>query len=152
VDMRLEVIVLPVSDVDRAKTFYRSAGFIEECDYASGEGFRVVQLTPPGSTTSIVFGDGVTASMPGSVRGLHLVVVDIEAAITALRDAGIEVTDAFHDLGGVFYHQSPEHEVPGPDPARRRHASFARFEDPDGNGWILDDARPIQAEGGRAVS
>jgi catechol 2,3-dioxygenase-like lactoylglutathione lyase family enzyme len=150
-DMRLEVVVLPVSDVDRAKAFYRSAGFIENRDYASGDAFRVVHLTPSGSSTSIVFGKGVTASIPGSMQGLHLVVVDLEAAIATLRDAGIEVTDAFHDLGGVFYHQSPEYDVPGQDPARRSHASFARFSDPDGNGWILDEAQPVKHEDGRTL-
>jgi catechol 2,3-dioxygenase-like lactoylglutathione lyase family enzyme len=137
--MRLELVVLPVSDVDRAKAFYRSAGFREELDYAAGEDFRVVRLTPPGSAASIVFGTGVTAARPGSAQGLHLVVADVEAAICALREAGVEVTDVFHDLGGVFYHRSPEYEVPGPDPGQRDGATFARFADPDGNGWVLHD-------------
>ncbi len=136
-DMRLEVVVLPVSDVDRAKAFYRGVGFREDIDYASGEGFRVVRFTPPGSAASIVFGRGVTDAAPGSTQGLHLAVNDLDAAVAALRIVGIEVTDAFHDVGGVFTHHSPEYEVPGPDPARRDGASFARFRDPDGNGWIL---------------
>jgi len=135
--MRLEVVVLPVSDVDRAKAFYRAAGFREELDYAAGEGFRVVRFIPPGSAAAIVFGRGVTAAAPGSTQGLHLVVPDLDAAITALHHAGIDVTEAFHDIGGVFHHDSPEFEVPGPDPAGRDGASFARFSDPDGNGWIL---------------
>jgi len=148
VEMRLELVVLPVSDVDRAKAFYRSAGFSEAMDYAAGADFRVVRLTPPGSAASIVFGTGVTAERPGSAQGLHLMVPDVEAAICALREAGVEVTDVFHDLGGVFYHHSPEYEVPGPDPGQREGATFARFSDPDGNGWVLqeqgslDQARP----------
>jgi catechol 2,3-dioxygenase-like lactoylglutathione lyase family enzyme len=139
VEMRLELVVLPVSDVDRAKAFYRSAGFREELDYAAGGDFRVVRLTPPGSAASIVFGSGVTTARPGSAQGLHLVVADVEAAICALREAGVEVTDVFHDLGGVFYHRSPEYEVPGPDPGQRDGATFARFADPDGNGWVLQE-------------
>jgi catechol 2,3-dioxygenase-like lactoylglutathione lyase family enzyme len=135
--MRLEIVVLPVSDVDQAKAFYRAAGFREDLDYAFGEGFRVVRFTPPGSAASIVFGRGITAAGPGTAQGLHLVVPVIDSAIAALRDAGIEVTGAFHDIGGVFYHDSPEFEVPGSDPARRDGATFARFRDPDGNGWIL---------------
>ena len=119
-DMRLEVVVLPVSDVDRAKAFYQGAGFREDVDYASDEGFRVVRFTPPGSAASIVFGRGVTVAAPGSTQGLHLVVPDLDAAIAALRDAGIEVTDAFHDIGGVFYHHSPEFERPRPGPSPTR--------------------------------
>jgi catechol 2,3-dioxygenase-like lactoylglutathione lyase family enzyme len=144
--MRLELVVLPVSDVDRAKAFYRSAGFSEDMDYAAGADFRVVRLTPPGSAASIVFGTGVTSARPGSAQGLHLVVPDVEAAICALREAGVEVTDVFHDLGGVFYHRSPEFEVPGRDPGQRDGATFARFADPDGNGWVLEE------QGARAAS
>jgi len=141
VDMRLELVVLPVSDVDRAKAFYRSAGFREELDYGAGEDFRVVRLTPPGSAASIVFGTGITAARPGSAQGLHLIVPDVEAAVERLREAGVEVSDVFHDLGGTFYHHSPEYEVPGPDPAKRDDASFARFSDPDGNGWVVHEVR-----------
>jgi catechol 2,3-dioxygenase-like lactoylglutathione lyase family enzyme len=139
--MRLELVVLPVSDVDRAKAFYRLAGFREDLDYAAGEAFRVVRLTPPGSATSIVFGTGITGAPPGSADGLHLLVPDLKAAIGALRHAGVDVTDAFHDLGGVFHRHSPEYEVPGRDPAQRDAASFARFSDPDGNGWVLQEQR-----------
>jgi catechol 2,3-dioxygenase-like lactoylglutathione lyase family enzyme len=137
--MKLEVLVLPVADVDRAKAFYRCVGFREDVDYASGDGFRVVQFTPPGSAASIVFGKGITAAAPGSVQGLHLVVGDIEAGRAELIDRGVEVGDVFHDIGGVFYHRSPVYEVPGPDPARRDRGSFARFNDPDGNGWVLQE-------------
>jgi len=145
--MKLEVIVLPVSDVKRARDFYRSAGFREDLDFASGDGFRVVRLTPPGSAASIVFGTGLTDAIPGSVQGLHLGVDDIEAAREQLVAAGIDVGDVFHDLGGVFYHHSPAYEVPGPDPARRDGASFARFSDPDGNGWVLQEVRERPAGG-----
>jgi catechol 2,3-dioxygenase-like lactoylglutathione lyase family enzyme len=140
-DMRLEVIVLPVSDVDRAKAFYRLAGFREDFDYASGEDFRVVQFTPPGSEASIVFGTGITAAAPGSVGGLQLVVRDIEAARSGLIGCGVDVSDVFHDMGGVFYHHSPAWEVPGRDPVGRDYASFARFADPDGNGWVLQEVQ-----------
>jgi catechol 2,3-dioxygenase-like lactoylglutathione lyase family enzyme len=140
-DMRLEVVVLPVSDVDRAKAFYRRAGFREEWDYASGEDFRVVQFTPPGSGASIVFGSGITAAAPGSVGGLLLVVPDIDAARADLVRRGVDVSDVFHDTGGVFYHQSPDWEVPGRDPAGRDYVSFARFSDPDGTCWVLQEVK-----------
>ena len=147
-DMKLKVVVLPVTDVDRAKTFYKRAGFREDFDYTSGE-FRAVRFTPPGSNGSIVFGTGITSAAPGSIRGLHLVVTDIHAARLNLVGRAIEVDDVFHDLGGVFYHDSPAWEVPGPDPARRDHASFARFSDPDGNGWVLEEVAdgPIDGDG-----
>jgi catechol 2,3-dioxygenase-like lactoylglutathione lyase family enzyme len=137
--MRLEVVVLPVSDIDGAKTFYLSAGFREDFDYSSGNDFRVVQFTPPGSGASIVFGTGITDAPSGSVEGLLLVVTDIEAARLALIARGIDVTDVFHDMGGVFYHRSPAYEIPGVDPDRRSYVSFARFYDPDGNEWVLQE-------------
>jgi catechol 2,3-dioxygenase-like lactoylglutathione lyase family enzyme len=139
--MKLEVVVLPVSDVDGAKIFYLSAGFREDFDYSSGDDFRVVQFTPPGSGASIVFGTGITVARPGSVEGLQLVVPDIEAARTALTSRGVDVTDVFHDIGGVFYHRSPAYEIPGVDPDRRSYGSFARFSDPDGNEWVLQEVR-----------
>jgi catechol 2,3-dioxygenase-like lactoylglutathione lyase family enzyme len=137
--MRLEVVVLPVSDIDGAKTFYLSAGFREDFDYSSGNDFRVVQFTPPGSGASIVFGTGITDAPSGSVEGLLLVVTDIEAARLALIARGIDVTDVFHDMGGVFYHRSPAYEIPGVDPDRRSYVSFARFYDPDGTEWVLQE-------------
>ena len=146
-DMKLAVVVLPVSDVDRAKRFYRLAGFREDIDHASGDDFRVVQFTPPGSEASITFGTGITTEAAGSARGLHLVVTDVEAARTDLLARGVDVSDVFHDLGGVFYHASPAYEVPGPDPARRHLGSFARFSDPDGNAWVLLEGKP-EARGG----
>jgi catechol 2,3-dioxygenase-like lactoylglutathione lyase family enzyme len=138
--MRLQVVVVPVSDVDRAKAFYRSAGFREDLDYATGPDFRVVQATPPGSDTSIIFGEGISRAEPGSVQGLQLVVPDIESARAQLIERGIDVGEVFHDIGGVFYHVSPAYEIPGPAPDRRDYASFARFSDPDGNGWVLQEA------------
>jgi catechol 2,3-dioxygenase-like lactoylglutathione lyase family enzyme len=139
--MRLEVVVVPVSDVDRAKAFYRSAGFRDDLDYTSGPGFRVVQVTPPGSETSIIFGAGITSAAPGSLQGLQLVVPDIEAARAELLERNVDVGEVFHDLGGVLYHLSPAYEIPGPAPDRRDYASFARFSDPDGNGWVLQEVR-----------
>jgi catechol 2,3-dioxygenase-like lactoylglutathione lyase family enzyme len=138
--MQLAVIVVPVSDVDRAMAFYRSVGFHVDLDHAPNAGFRVVRLTPPGSAAAIVIGTGITAAPPGSVGGLHLLVPDIEAARAELVGRGIDVGEVFHDTGGVFYHASPLSEVPGPDPAGRAFASFARFSDPDGNGWVLQHA------------
>lgn len=139
--MKLEVVVLPVADVNRAKAFYRSAGFREDIDYVSGDDFRVVQFTPPGSETSIIFGKGITCTAPGSTQGLQLLVRDIEAARADLVGRGIDVSDVFHDMGGVFYHLSPAYEVPGPDPDGRSYGSFARFCDPDGNGWVLQEVK-----------
>ena len=139
--MKLEVVVLPVRHVDHAKEFYRSAGFREDIDYASGDDFRVVQFTPPGSQASIVFGQGITSAPPGSVQGLLLTVRDIEAACAELIARGLDVSEVFHDLGGVFYHLSPAYEVPGPDPSGRDYASFARFCDPDGNGWVIQEVK-----------
>jgi catechol 2,3-dioxygenase-like lactoylglutathione lyase family enzyme len=139
VDMKLEVIVVPVSDVDRAKDFYTILGWRLDADFVSGEDFRVVQLTPPGSPCSIIIGSGITSAAPGSAQGLHLVVTDIEAARAELVDNGINVSEAFHDAGGVFHHAGTEGRVAGPEPSHRSYASFASFSDPDGNGWLLQE-------------
>ena len=146
-DMKLEAVVVPVSDIDRAKAFYRSIGFREDVDYASGEAFRVVQFTPPGSTASIIFGTGISDAAPGSLRGVHLIVRDIEAARAELVDRNIDVCPVFHDVDGVFYRLSPACAMLGPDPDGRDFASFARFSDPDGNGWILQEGAPNAAGG-----
>ncbi|WP_369244615.1 VOC family protein [Streptomyces sp. R41] len=138
-DMRLEVVVVPVTDVDRAKDFYSKLGWRLDADFANGEGFRVVQLTPPGSPASVIFGTGVTSAAPGSVEGLHLVVSDIEAARAELADRGVEVSEVFHDADGVFHRAGTEGRVPGPDPERRSYTSFASFSDPDGNGWVFQE-------------
>ena len=142
-DMKLQVVVLPVEDVDRAKAFYRSIGFREIYDHSEGDDFRVVQLTPPGSEASIVFGTGVTAAAPGSIQGLVLVVRDVAIARVDLTDRGVDVSSVFHDIDGVFYHVAPEYELPGLDPARRDYRSYARFCDPDGNTWILQEVRNL---------
>jgi catechol 2,3-dioxygenase-like lactoylglutathione lyase family enzyme len=140
-DMKLEVVVLPVSDVDRAKHFYERLGWRQDADFASGEDFRVVQFTPPGSACSIIFGKGVTSSVPGSAQGLHLVVFDIEAARAELRGRAVEVSELFHDSGGIFHHAGTEGRAAGLDPERRSYDSFVAFSDPDGNGWFLQEVK-----------
>jgi catechol 2,3-dioxygenase-like lactoylglutathione lyase family enzyme len=132
VDMKLEVVVIPVADVDRAKRFYSKLGWRLDADFVRGDEFRVVQFTPPGSPCSIHFGTGITSAAPGSARGLYLVVSDIEAARAELVDRGVAVSDVFHRAVG----QGP---LGGPDPARRSYASFASFSDPDGNGWLVQE-------------
>jgi catechol 2,3-dioxygenase-like lactoylglutathione lyase family enzyme len=139
VELKLEVIVLPVSDVDRAKDFYVALGWRLDADFATGDDFRVIQLTPPGSSCSIIFGTGVSTAAPGSVDGLHLVVTDIEAARAELAGLGADISEVFHDVGGVFHHAGTTGREPGPDPKRNSYASFASFSDPDGNGWILQE-------------
>lgn len=139
-ELRLEVVVIPVADVDRSKDFYHSTlGFRLDADVPGDDGFRVVQVTPPGSPCSIIFGSGVTSADPGSVRDLLLVVTDVEAARRYLVDLGVDVSPVFHDAGGVFHHAGEGARVPGPDPERRSYASFASFSDPDGNGWVLQE-------------
>jgi catechol 2,3-dioxygenase-like lactoylglutathione lyase family enzyme len=138
-DMKLEVVVLPVSDVDRARDFYQSLGWRLDADFVVTEDYRVVQVTPPGSPSSVIFGTGVSSATPGSTRGLYLVVGDIEAARAELVSRGIEISDVFHDATGVFNHAGPADRVPGPDPDRRSYGSFASFADPDGNEWVLQE-------------
>ena len=130
VDMKLEVVTLPVSDVDRAKRFYRGLGWRLDGDLALGGGVRAVQFTPPHSQASIVFGTGLTTAQPGSVQRLELVVSDIEAAREDLISRSVEVGEPFHVDGG---------RVPGVDPQRRSYLSYATFSDPDGNGWLLQE-------------
>jgi catechol 2,3-dioxygenase-like lactoylglutathione lyase family enzyme len=138
-DMKLEVVVVPVSDVDRAKQFYTSLGWRLDADVATDEKFRVVQLTPPGSPASIIFGTNVTSQLPGSAQGLHLIVSDIGAAREELVGHGAEVSEVFHDAGGVFHHAGTEGRVSGPDPQGQSYGSFLSFSDPDGNGWVLQE-------------
>ena len=137
-DLKLEVIVLPVADVDRAKAFYEALGFRLDLDGASSEEFRVVQLTPPGSACSIIFGNGVTSARPGSVQGLHLIVDDIEAARAELDGRGADIGRVFHSVGG-FHHSGTEGRIAGPQPQHKSYGSFASFSDPDGNGWFLQE-------------
>ena len=115
-EMKLEVVVLPVADVDRAKAFYESLGWRLDADFPGEGGFRVIQFTPPGSQCSVIFGQGISAMAPGSIDGLQLTVKDIEAARADLAERGVEVTEPFHDEGGVFHHAGTEGRVTGPDP------------------------------------
>jgi catechol 2,3-dioxygenase-like lactoylglutathione lyase family enzyme len=138
-DMKLEVVVLPVSDVDRAREFYEGLGWRLDANFSRPDGFRVVQLTPPGSACSIIFGSGITAAIPGSADGLQLVVSDIDAARAELVGHGVDVSEVFHDAGGVFHHAGIESRASGPAPDRKTYGSFASFSDPDGNGWYLQE-------------
>jgi catechol 2,3-dioxygenase-like lactoylglutathione lyase family enzyme len=133
VDLKLELVVLPVTDVDRAKAFYEQAGFRLDVDHQAGDDFRVVQFTPPGSECSISIGTRLTPSSPGSAQGLHLVVTDIEEARTDLVGRGVEISEIFH-FGA-------EGQAPGPHPERSDYGSFATFSDPDGNGWLLQEVK-----------
>ena len=139
VKQRIEAITLPVADVDRAKAFYEGLGWRMDIDYLNGNDFRVVQLTPPGSKASIIIGTGITDAAPGSVEGLQLVVDDIEAAHAELARNGADVSEIFHDAGGIFHHAGTAGRVPGPAPEHATYGSFASFTDPDGNGWIVQE-------------
>jgi catechol 2,3-dioxygenase-like lactoylglutathione lyase family enzyme len=139
VDMRLEVVVIPVSNVDKAKDFYQALGWRLDADFVAGEDFRVVQVTPPGSPCSVIFGTGVTSASPGSADGLQLVVTDIEAARDELAARGVDVSEVFHDAGGVFHHAKDQGRAAGPAPDHRSYGSFFSFSDPDGNGWFVQE-------------
>ena len=131
-ELKLELVLLPVTDVDRAKAFYvERLGFSLDVDHQPNEAFRVVQMTPPGSACSITIGIGITEAEPGSYRGTHLVVTDIEAARAELVGRGVEV--------GEIRHMTPDGWQPGPDPEHARYNSFADFADPDGNTWVLQE-------------
>ena len=133
-DFKLELVLVPVSDVDRAKEFYvETCGFNLDVDHQPNDEFRVVQITPPGSACSLTIGIGITDAAPGSYRGTHLVVLDIEAARTELVGRGVDVSE--------IRHMGPGGWEPGPDPERRDYGSFAYFSDPDGNTWVLQEAR-----------
>ncbi|MET7354079.1 VOC family protein [Streptomyces mirabilis] len=138
-DMKLEVVVVPVANVDRAKSFYEGLGWRLDADVARGEDFRVIQVTPPGSPCSVIFGTGLTSAAPGSSEGLHLIVSDIEAARAELAGRGVEISEVFHDEGGVFHRAETEGRVSGPDPDRTSYGSYASFSDPDDNGWVLQE-------------
>ena len=129
-DMKLEVVTLPVSDIDRAKRFYESLGWRCDADIVAGDAFRVVQFTPPHSACSVAFGKGLTTGEPGSVKRLLLAVEDIFEARDYISSCGVEVSEVFHLAGG---------RVPGPDPDRRSYQSYVSFTDPDGNEWLLQE-------------
>jgi catechol 2,3-dioxygenase-like lactoylglutathione lyase family enzyme len=143
VDMKLEVIVIPVSDVDRAKQFYSNLGWRFDAEFVSGDDYRIMQFTPPGSGASVIFGKNITAAAPGSAQGLYLVVSDIEAARADLLGRGIKVSEVFHGDGVSTGADEPylfgRRRVGGPDPEHRTYRSFASFSDPDGNGWLLQE-------------
>ena len=132
-DMKLEVVVIPVSDVDRAKRFYGGLGWRLDADFVVGDAFRGVQFTPPGSSCSIHFGTGITSAVPGSASGNYLVVSDVAAARAELVGRGVEVSEVFHRAG------PGKPPVSGRDPERRSYSSFATFSDPDGNEWLLQE-------------
>jgi catechol 2,3-dioxygenase-like lactoylglutathione lyase family enzyme len=138
-DMKLEVVVIPVSDVDQAKAFYQALGWRLDADFARGGDFRVVQLTPPGSPCSVIFGTGLTSAAPGSADGLQLVVDDIDAARSELVSCGADCSEVFHDVGGVFHRAGTEGRAAGPAPDHQSYGSFISFSDPDGNGWFVQE-------------
>src|SRR3954454_23654777 len=143
VDLKLEVVVIPVSDVDRAKTFYESLGWRLDADYPYDNGFRVVQFTPPGSGASIQFGSQMTSAVPGSAQGLYLIVSDIEAAHDDLLARGVKVSEVFHPgaPGAQFQTDDTSNRISGPADAHSSYGSFVTFNDPDGNGWLLQEVR-----------
>jgi catechol 2,3-dioxygenase-like lactoylglutathione lyase family enzyme len=138
-DMKIEVIVLPVADVDRAKRFYASLSWRLDLDIIAEEGYRVVQFTPPGSSCSVIFGQGITTAAPGSSQGLHLIVPDIVAARLHLLGRGIQVSEPFYDAGGLFHHANRASLTWGLQPQRNSYGSYASFSDPDGNTWVLQE-------------
>ncbi|MGW1886929.1 VOC family protein [Streptomyces sp. NPDC001970] len=150
-DLKLELIVLPVSDVDRAKAFYEQLGFRLDIDYTVTEDFRAVHFTPNGSECSIVFGEGTTTAAPGSTQGLYLIVSDIAEAHAELTARGIEASDIFHDAGGLLHHGhhaggvihdgDGQKRLPGLHPERASYGSYLTFSDPDGNGWVLQEVK-----------
>jgi catechol 2,3-dioxygenase-like lactoylglutathione lyase family enzyme len=144
VDMKLEAVVIAVSDVDRAKEFYASLGWRLDAEFAAGDDYRVIQFTPPGSGCSVIFGKNVTPAMPGSAQGMYLIVSDIEAARKELLGRGVEVSEVFHGAGDVHAGADKPYlfgrlRVSGPDPEHGSYRSFASFSDPDGNGWLLQE-------------
>jgi len=142
-DMKLEIVVIPVSDVDRAKAFYARLGWRLDAEFDDGKGFRLFQFTPPGSGCSVIFGTDATAAAPGSAQGLYLVVSDIEAARQELLDRGVAVSEVFHSAGVYAGPDEPylfgRVRVSGPDPEHGSYRSFASFRDPDGNGWLFQE-------------
>jgi catechol 2,3-dioxygenase-like lactoylglutathione lyase family enzyme len=135
-DFKLEVVILPVSDAERAKSFYASLGWREDADFIFTEDFRVLQFTPTGSQSSIIFGTGVTDAVPGSAGNLLLAVDDIEAARAELIERGVDVSEVFH---GVAFSADHQRRLPGLDPERKSYGSYASFSDPDGNEWLLQE-------------
>ena len=140
VDLKLEVVVIPVADVDRTKGFYEGLGWRVDADFPGVDGFRAVQMTPPGSPCSVIFGKGVTTAVPGSVQGNFLIVDDIAAARAELVGRGADVSEVFH-FDGPIHVVGTSGRAPGPDPAGQSYRSWASFNDPDGNGWLLQEIK-----------
>ena len=140
-DLKLEVVVIPVSDVVRARSFYERLGWRLDADFTNGDDWHVVQMTPPGSPSSIMFGKGFTTAEPGSVQGTFLVVNDVVAARAELINQGVDVSEVFHFEGNLLRAVETRGRVPGPDPNRASYFSFASFKDPDGNGWLLQEIK-----------
>jgi catechol 2,3-dioxygenase-like lactoylglutathione lyase family enzyme len=140
VDTKLEVVVVPVSDVQRAKTFYSDLGWRVDADFAAGDAWRVVQLTPPGSACSIFVGKGLTTAAPGSLHGLMLVVDDVERARADLVGKGVDVSEAFH-FDGPLHFEGTQGRVPGSAPSGQSYQTFISFSDPDGNSWVLQEIK-----------
>jgi catechol 2,3-dioxygenase-like lactoylglutathione lyase family enzyme len=140
-DLKLEVVVIPVSDVDRARRFYESLGWRLDADFANGGDWRLVQMTPPGSPCSVMFGKGFTPAAPGSVQGTFLVVDDLETARAELIAHGVNVGEVFHFENNLLRVVDTKGRVSGPDPNRASYFSFASFSDPDGNGWLLQEVK-----------
>jgi catechol 2,3-dioxygenase-like lactoylglutathione lyase family enzyme len=141
VALKIEVVVIPVSDVDRAKSFYGGLGWRLDADVAAGDHWRLVQMTPPGSPCSVMFGKGFTSAVPGSVQGTFLVVDDVEAARAELIAHGVDVSEVFHFEENLLRVVGTNGRVPGLDPKRSSYFSFASFSDPDGNSWLLQEVR-----------
>jgi catechol 2,3-dioxygenase-like lactoylglutathione lyase family enzyme len=138
-NLKLEVVVIPVSDVDRAKRFYENLGWRPDADFAHGDDWRLVQMTPPGSSCSVMFGKGFTTAAPGSVQGTFLVVDNLASARAELIGHGVTVSEVFHFDGMILRAAGTKGHVPGPDPEGRPYLSFASFSDPDGNSWLLQE-------------
>jgi len=138
-DFKLEVVVLPVSDVDRAKDFYKALGWREDADFVTGPEFRVVQMTPPGSACAVIFGTGLTSAAPGSADGMQLVTDDIDAARADLAGRGAPVSGIFHDANGVFHRAGTANRVDGPAAEHKSYGSWVSFADPDGNSWYVQE-------------
>ena len=143
VDMKFEIVVIPVSDVDRAKEFYAKLGWRLDADYDNGKDFRIIQFTPPASGCSVIFGKNVTPAAPGSAQGLYLIISDIQAARKELLDRGVQISEVFHNEGVYAGTDEPflfgRVRVSGLDPEHRSYRSFASFRDPDGNGWLFQE-------------
>jgi catechol 2,3-dioxygenase-like lactoylglutathione lyase family enzyme len=141
-ELRLEVVVVPVTDVDAAKGFYAGTlGWRLDADFTAADGLTVVQVTPPGSPAAVIFGTSITSTAPGTFDGLLLAVHDVATVRDDLLARGVRVSEVFHDAGGAFHHAGDEGRVAGPDPQGRSYASWASFQDPDGNRWYVQEVR-----------